>query len=143
MAREVQTIPITNFSGRLTRYLNGDLNSGFAKFAKSFGYDPFSKPGNLTWLYQPTDIKGSSITDAVLAAKTISPETNSQQVYAVGNLARVYKINPTNSPTTNAPLTDSPSLISTISSISGGFTHGADLDYFLSKLHISSDDTIT
>ena len=45
----METIEITNFQGRLTRILNGELNSGFAKFTTSFGYDPFSKPMNLTW----------------------------------------------------------------------------------------------
>lgn len=65
---EVQTVEITNFGGRLTRLLNGDMNSGFAKFATSWGYDPFSKPMNLTWLEQPTDITGP-ITDTIVAAK--------------------------------------------------------------------------
>src|SRR3990167_8450621 len=114
----METITITNFTGRLTRILNGDLNSGFAKFSSSWGYDPFTKPMNLTWLYQPSDIKGSVITDVVLAAKTISPAAKSQQVYAIGNLSRLYEINPTNSPTANTLLFDSPSLIGAIGSVS-------------------------
>lgn len=65
---EVQTIEITNFGGRLTRIINGDLNSGFAKFNNSWGYDPFSKPMNLTWFEQPVEITGP-ITDTVVAAK--------------------------------------------------------------------------
>ena len=74
-----QTIEITNFGGRLTRILNGDMNSGFAKFATSWGYDPFSKPMNLTWLEQPVNITttpsisgggvASVFSDLVVAAK--------------------------------------------------------------------------
>jgi len=56
--KPVQTITITNFGGRLTRIINGELNSGFAKFNTSFGYDPFSKPMNLTWLNQPSSVVG-------------------------------------------------------------------------------------
>lgn len=58
MATKPTTITITNFSGRLTRLLNGDMNSGFAKFTQSWGYDPFNKPLNLTWLDKPVDITG-------------------------------------------------------------------------------------
>ena len=54
-----QTIVITNFGGRLTRILNGDMNFRFAKFATSWGYDPFSKPMNLTWLPTPNDISAN------------------------------------------------------------------------------------
>jgi hypothetical protein len=144
------TITITNFGGRLTRYKNGDLNSGMAKFDTSFGYDPFSKPGNLTWLNQPDDIKGSTITDAVLAGKIISPSTNEQYVYAIGNTGRLYKVDPTQSASTNTPLFDSPSLIAGLNntlsggqtSVAGNFNYGADIDYYNSKLHITSDSTI-
>ncbi len=137
-----QTIVINNFQGRLTRILNGDMNSGFAKFDSSFGYDPFTKPMNLTWLNQPTDIAGSVITDAVLAEKTLSPATNEEQVYAIGNSSRLYKIDPTQSGSTNTPLFDSPSLIGVlnngVTSIAT-FNYGADIDYYLSKLWITSD----
>lgn len=143
MTSKPQTITITNFGGRLTRILNGDLNSGFANFKSSFGYDPFSKPMNLTWLYQPTDIKGSSITDVILAGKVVSPVTNEQYVYAIGNSSRLYRIDPTQSATGNTPLFDSPSVIAAIGSVSGAFNYGSDIEYYLSKLHISSDSTIT
>lgn len=136
MTNKPNTIVIDNFNGRLTRVLNGSLNSGFSKFSSSFGYDPFSKPMNLTWLYQPDDIASSTITDAVLASKIISPTTNEQYVYAIGNAGRVYKIDPTNSGTTNTPLYDTPSLIGTIS---GTFNYGSDLDYYNDRLQITND----
>lgn len=62
MPQDKQTIVINNFGGRLTRILNGELNSGFAKFNTSFGYDPFTKPMNLTWLEQPQSVAGITTT---------------------------------------------------------------------------------
>lgn len=100
----VQTLEITNFSGRLSRILNGDLNSGFAKFATSWGYDPFSKPMNLTWFEQPVDITGP-ITDLIVAAKkyfggnAVAGIGNLQQyVLLLGNSGKLYVMQP-NSPT--------------------------------------------
>lgn len=140
---KTNTKVITNFTGRLTRIINGDMNSGFAKFSSSWGYDPFSKPGNLTWLYQPDDIKGTAVTDAVLAAKIISPTPGEQYAYAIGNSSKVYRIDPTNSGSGNTPLFDTPSVIAAIGSVSGTFNYGGDIDYYRSKLHVSSDSTIT
>lgn len=143
----LKTIEISNFRGSLTRILNGDLNSGFAKFSSSFGYDPFSKPMNLTWLYQPTDIKGSVITDAILAAKVWSFDSTGRYVYGIGSSAKLYKIDPTNSGASDTPLFDTPSVIGTVTtSILGrpvAFTYGAGIDFFNSKIYISSDNLIT
>lgn len=74
-----QTIVITNFSGRLSRILNGDLNSGFTKFTSSFGYDPFSKPMNLTWLETPSSVVGIAAlpqTGKVLSASLAGPNVH-------------------------------------------------------------------
>jgi hypothetical protein len=84
--KKSETITITNFSGRLTRILNGDLNSGFAKFTSSFGYDPFSKPLNLTWLQQAADITGP-INNMPLAAIN-----NGLTAYVVDQGGRFYTI---------------------------------------------------
>ena len=139
----METITITNFGGRLTRILNGDLNSGFAKFATSWGYDPFSKPMNLTWMYSPDDIKGAVITDAVLAAKLISDDSTARYVYAIGNSGNLYKIDPTNSSTTDTPLYDTPSVISAIPSVvSGTWQYGADMEYYNGRLQLTSDSKI-
>lgn len=130
MARETQTIAITNFSGRLTRILNGDLNSGFAKFDTSFGYDPFSKPMNLTWLDKPVNLKasmvgGSTITDLPVAAK-IRSEGFSPFVYIIGNAGNLYKLNP--APTFASPFSDS---IVGISSVKNGtsFLLGGSMEF--------------
>lgn len=88
------TIVISNFGGRLTRLLNGDLNSGFAKFDQSFGYDPFTKPMNLTWLEQPQSIAGVTTTivagiNQMRPVNTLNPTSNTFVVgpYTVWKLA--------------------------------------------------------
>lgn len=124
---QVQTIEITNFGGRLTRILNGELNSGFAKFVPSWGYDPFSKPMNLTWLEAPTLI-GGGITDLILTAKTRSEQTNPSigYVYAVGSSGNLYKLRPSSPGTPNL---DSSSIIGNVTT-AGDLTFGASMDFF-------------
>lgn len=139
----MNTEVITNFTGRLTRMNTGDLNSGFAKFSSSFGYDPFSKPGNLTWLYQPTDIAGAVITDAVLSTKMWSFDTTTRYVYAIGSTGRVYRIDPTHSGISETPLYDTPSLLTTLSASSPTFTYGSSLEFYNGKCFISSDALLT
>lgn len=85
-----ETIVITNFSGRLTRILNGNLNSGFAKFTSSFGYDPFSKPMNLTWLETPTSITG--IQDLPQAGKVLSTFLSGPNVHVIDQSGKWYQI---------------------------------------------------
>lgn len=141
--KDTETIVVTNFSGRLTRHLTGLMDSGFAKFLPSFGYDPFSKPGNLTWLYQPTNIAGAIITDAILAAKLWSRDSTLRLVYAIGNAARVYTINPTNSGSAIAPLHDTPALLTTLTAGSPTFDYGSAIDFFNDKIWITSDDQVS
>lgn len=133
---------ITNFAGRLTRYINGDLNSGFAKFSSSFGYDFFSKPGSLTWLYQPDDIAGAIITDAILSAKVWSFDPTTRYVYAIGNSGKLYRINPTNSGSTITPLYDTPALLTTIAAGTPAFDYGSSMEFYNGKIFITSDDQI-
>jgi hypothetical protein len=138
-----QTLTITNFSGALTRNNFGDINSGLAIFDSSFGYDPFSNPGQLTWMYQPTDISGAVITDCILTAKIWSFDSTARYVYAVGSTGRVYKIDPTNSSSSITPLYDSPSLLTTLVSGSPTFQYGASLEFYNGKLWIGSDSGVT
>lgn len=134
----METIEITDFSGRLTRILNGELNSGFAKFAPSFGYDPFSKPKNLTWLEGPTDISGSTITDLVMAAKQRF-EGGVLYIYAIGSAGRLYKIQPN---TIGTPNLDTPSLLGTLTN--HGMQFGASMEFFgaTQKIYIGMDDRV-
>lgn len=118
------TLEVSNFGGRLTRVLNGDINSGFAKFVSSWGYDPFSKPMNLTWLETPTDIS-TGITDMMVAAKPFfDGSTSLQYIYGVGSQGKIYKIQ-TNS--ISNPNVDSVVLFN---SVIGDYSFGASIDFF-------------
>ncbi len=62
---------IDNFNGVLTRNNYGDLNSGYVKLQTSFGYDPFVKPGQLSWCEAPVQIDPtySVLTDLIMDGK--------------------------------------------------------------------------
>lgn len=139
--QEVNTIPITNFGGRLTRFVNGDLNSGMAKFTSSFGYDPFAKPGNLTWLEQPTSIL-SSTTDLILAAKVLGG--SSPKVYAIAKTGNLYGITPNSIGNPPNPNLDSASILGTVSANSPTFVFGASMEFFqaTSKLYVGNDGQV-
>lgn len=128
---------ITNFGGRLTRIVNGDLNSGLAKFMSSWGYDPFTKPQNLTWFEQPTSIAG--ISDLMLAGKT-RQESGTQYIYGISNGSNIYKIN-TNS--ISNPNLDSVVGIASIQS-GANYKYGASIDFFgnTEKMYITSDNRV-
>lgn len=143
----METLEITNFRGSLTRILNGDVNSGFAKFVSSFGYDPFSKPMNLTWLEAPVDITGGAITDIILAAKPRF-ESGILFIYAIGNSGRLYKIQPN---TIGTPNLDTASVLATLSNHNMQF--GASMEFYGSgatsvssvlaeKIYIGQDDRV-
>jgi len=136
---EPKTITITNFSGRLTRIQNGDLNSGFAKFKTSFGYDPFSSPMNLTWASQHSSIS-SGITDTWMAAKTRF-ESPTQIVYAVGSSGKIYKMDPN---AINNPNKDSVIGIGSVATGSPSFTFGASIEFFGTppNIYVGSDNQI-
>ena len=130
MAELKSPLTITNFQGRLTRYNNGDINSGFAKYSSTFGNDPFTSPGNLTWFEQPTRIDSgeSVITDLIMAAKP-RLESGITYVYAIGHTGRLYKIQ-TNDPTTYNPNYDNPVLLATLSTNSPTFKYGSSISFF-------------
>lgn len=136
----VQTLELTNFSGPLTRVRIGKINSGQAKFQTSFGYDPFSKPGQLTWLEQPTSIAG--INDLVEDAK-IRFESDTTYIYAIGNTGNLYKIQPNG---ITSPNIDS---VVAIASVKGGshgmnYDYGASIDFFAAteKIYVGGDNGI-
>lgn len=141
MAKPTQPPPIviTNFSGRLTRIINGDLNSGFAKFTNSFGYDPFSKPLNLTWFEQPTPI-ASVISDVLLVSK-VRNEVGNPIVYAVGSDKHMYQIQPSSA---SNPNLDSVIGIGSVAVNSPSFNYGASMEFFGTpeRLYVSSDTQI-
>lgn len=125
----IQTIAITNFSGRLTRVLNGDLNSGMAKFATSFGYDFFSKPGNLTWLEQSVDITGP-IQGIPLAAKTRFIGETNPSVYLLTSTGKLYHMWVNDFPGGTSPLAGSVVGIGSVLAGSATYTYGGSMDFF-------------
>lgn len=136
-----ETIVITNFGGRLTRIINGDLNSGFAKFNTSWGYDPFSKPMNLTWFSQPASIS-ALVTDCVLDMKP-RIEGNTNYVYAIGQAGKLYKFL---TATSGDPVRDSVVQRTSVVQNSPTFAYGASMEFFgsgsvlSSVIYISSDN---
>lgn len=139
------TLTIDNFKGSLTRYNDGDINSGFAKYATTFGNDPFSNPGNLTWFEAPVQIdpSGSVITDLIVAGKE-RVESGISYVYAIGHTGRLYKIQ-VNDPATYNPNYDNPVLLATLTSNTPTFTRGGSIDFFgaTERIYIGHDKGVT
>ncbi len=141
----MKTTVIDNFNGRLTRQNEGDINSGFAKFSTSFGYEPFSNPGNLTWADSPIqiDAAGSVIDDLIVAGKG-RVESGVLYIYAVGHTGNVYKIQ-VNDPTTKEPDYDTPTLLTTLTVDSPTFTRGGSIEFYgaTERIYIGSDVGVT
>lgn len=141
----METRIITNFQGRLTRYNDGDLDSGLAKYSTTYGNDPFTNPGNLTWFESPTRIDSaeSVITDLIMASRP-RLESGITYVYAIGHTGRLYKIQ-VNDPTTYNPNYDNPVLLATLSSGSPTFKYGSSIQFFgaTEKIYIGHDLGVT
>lgn len=136
---------IDNFRGQLTRYVNGDMNSGFSKYTVTFGADYFNKPHNLSWQEQPVqiDAAGSVITDLIVCGKE-RVESGISYVYAVGHTGRVYKIQ-VNDPSSYNPNYDNPVLLATLTSNTPTFTRGGFIEFFGSteRIYIGHDKGVT
>lgn len=145
MENNIETLVVDNFGGRMTIYQDGDINSGYANVLESFGYDPFSRPGHLTWEEDLTQIDpgGSVITDLILAGKE-RVESGILYVYAIGHTGRLYKIQ-VNDPTTFNPDYDNPVLLATLAAESPTFTRGGFIDFYgaTEKIYISHDKGLT
>lgn len=141
----MKTLIIDNFGGRLTRYNKGDINSGYAKYATTFGNDPFSNPSNLTWQETATqiDAAGAVITDLVMAGKE-RMESGISYVYAIGHTGRLYKIQ-VNDPNTYNPNYDNPVLLTTLTSGTPTFTRGGFMAFYgaTEKIYIGHDKGLT
>lgn len=132
-----QTLVINNFSGRLTRIPNGDLNSGFAKFTTSWGYNPFNKPLNLSWLESPSSIAG--ISDVILA--TVNRLETVPIVYAVGNSGKAYRIQPM---TLGNPNLDSVIGIGSVTAQGNTYNYGAAIQFYGTpeKMYVGGDTRV-
>lgn len=139
------TIIIDNFDGRLTRFDDGKLNSGLAKYSKTFGNDAFSTPSGLNWFEAPTriDPNATVITDLIMAARP-RLESGITYVYAIGHTGRLYKIQ-VNDPTTYNPDYDNPVLLATLTAQSPTFKYGSSIQFYgaTEKLFIGHDLGVT
>lgn len=141
----MKTLVIDNFLGRLARYVDGDINSGFAKYETTYGNDPFSNPSTLQWFEAPTqiDAAGSVVTDLIMAMKP-RLENGITYVYAIGHTGRLYKIQ-VNDPTTYNPNYDNPVLLATLTAQSPTFKYGASIQFYgaTEKIYIGHDKGVT
>ncbi len=121
------------------------MDSGLIKYGTSFGNDPFSNPGNLTWLEAPIQIdpNASVITDLIMAARP-RLESGITYVYAVGHTGRVYKIQ-VNNPATYSPNYDNPVLLTTLTINSPTFKYGTSIQFYgaTEKIYIGHDAGVT
>lgn len=139
------TIVIDNFQGRLSRYREGELNSGYAKYATTHGNNPFTTPGNLTWFeeVQQIDPTNQTIIDLIVAMRP-RLENGITYVYAIGHLGRLYKIQ-VNDPTTYNPNYDHAVFLTTLAINSPTFKYGGSIQFFgaTEKLYIGHDKGVT
>jgi hypothetical protein len=88
------TIVIDNFGvNGLSRRAHGQLKSGYLKYLTSWGIDPFTKPGALTWQEQLVQIDSSHTTlkDVILHFK-VRVESGTSYAYGVDYSGNLYKI---------------------------------------------------
>lgn len=141
---EIQTKVIDAWNGRMTRFRDGDMNSGKANYYTSWGFDTFEFNGTLTFSQGTTDITGGVITDLVLAGK-IRVESAITYLYCIGHTGRLYKIQ-VNKTSTHTPDYDTPVLLTTLTN-SQTFKFGASIEFYqgsgTEKLWIGHDTGLT
>lgn len=137
-----QTLTIDNFSARLTRYVNGDINSGYAKQTTTFGINAFQQPQNLMFMEQQVSIGGAVVTDLIVAQKA-RLENGITYVYAIGHLRRLYKIQVNDIASHNANY-DTPVLITTLTN-SQTFLYGGSIEFYgaTERIWIGCDQGVT
>lgn len=141
----VETLTITNFGGSMTEYVHGEINSGRANVLETYGNNPFSHPGELTWSPLPVQVDPTSavITDLIVAGKE-RLESGILYVYAIGHTGRLYKIQ-VNDPATYNTNYDTPVLITTLAAQTPTFTRGGFMEFFgaTERIYIGHDKGVT
>ena len=127
MQPKLQTITLDNFSAKITRFTDGDINSGFAKYATTSGVDVISNPKVLQFMQTATSIGGSVVTDLIVAGR-VRLENSATYLYAIGHLGRLYKIQ-VNDPNGKNPAYNNPVLLATLAN-GQTFNYGGSLDFF-------------
>lgn len=142
--QDIKTLTVDNFTGNLTRFRTGDINSGKAYQDTSWGYTSFALPPALTFNQSPISIGGAVVTDLIVAGKC-RIESGITYTYAIGHTGRLYKIQ-VNNPVTFNPDYDNPVLLATLSN-GQTFNYGASLDFYQSatseKIWIGTDQGMT
>ncbi len=135
---------IDNFSGRLTRDNIGDMNSGLAKYGATFGNNPFSNIGNLTWMETPVSILSTGSGAGPVVAMRTRIENNTSYVYAITTQAKLYKI-AVNDTASKNPDYDTATLITTLTAQSPTVLRGGSIQIFGSTqvLFIGHDAGVT
>lgn len=123
----VKTLIIDKWNGRLTRFADGDINSGMGNYLTTWGTDTFNIAGSLSFYQSPIDITKTVITDLIMASK-VRVESGITYVYAIGHMGRLYKIQVNNLSTHN-PDYDTPVLLATLAN-SQTFKFGASIDFY-------------
>lgn len=125
---------ITKFGGRLTRTRNGLIDSGLAKFDTSWGYNPFVKPGQLTWGKAPSIFYNNA--DGLVLSSVSRVESNVLQTYVITNAGKIIKFSGAGF---------SSSTIATLSSGSPTYTYGASIQFYgaTDTLYIAHDKGVT
>lgn len=145
MNQKIQTTIIDQFKGNLVRDNINKMNSGNAKYSTTFGNDPFSNPGNLTWNEQAIQIDptGTVITDLIMCGKE-RVESGISYTYCVGHTGRVYKIQ-MNDPASYNPNYDNPVLLTTLTINTPTFTRGGSVDFYgtTERMYIGHDKGVT
>ena len=136
----MNTLTITNLGGPLTRRDDGEINSGLAKFDSSWGYDPYLKPGNLTWMEQPSSLLTLSGTAGPLAILKNRVTVATNTAYTVAGNKNLYEIKVSSS---NNPNLDSVSVLGAIP-VAPNFTRSAGMVFYGSteKIFVSDDNSI-
>lgn len=144
---EVKTLVIDKWNGRLTRFANGDANSGMANYLTTWGTDTFNNAGSLMFYQTPVDITKSVITDLIMSAKVRTENIGGNIVsfvYAIGHTGRLYKIQ-VNDPVGKNPDYDTPVLLATLANAQT-FLYAGSLDFYQGaseKIWIGHDAGIT
>lgn len=143
-----KTLVINNWNGRGTRKRDGDINSGMSPVSSyvdvPYGFDAQQLAGVLLFSQVATSIKGSVITDCVMAGK-VRVESGVTYLYCIGHLKRLYKIQ-VNNPSSSTPDYDNPVLVATLAN-SQTFQFGGSLDFYqgggTEKIWIGHDTGMT
>lgn len=129
----------SNFLANLTRFPNGDLDSGKAVDRTTYGAHAWAAPGVINFTDKQTDITG--IVEGVVIDGKPRTENGVSFMYVITHLGYLYKIQ-VNNPETKNIMYDTPSLLKKMTSVST-FTMGGSLIFFTGKILVGHDGGVS